>query len=153
MSKQIYKNEKGFATHVLSSEVGIACVECGNLFSKTDVLYIMNTSNGGIVQCSSKLCFEVQGGIIDEYQVNTIISRKNIVIPNSTKSDSIVQSIIPQSTGLKGKVIDVNHYLHEIENTLLEEEQNQEFSTNGSKLGMYIKMVEEIIYRDVQEGV
>lgn len=140
---------KGFATRVLHKEAGSSCVECNNIFSENEKIYMMKNSDNTYIMCSSMLCFVKQGGKIDEYQTNTIISRKSI----EEKPQSIpakLDGIKPDST-IKGKVVNVYHYLHEIEDTLLEEERNKEFSTNGSKLGLYIKMAEEIIHRDMQE--
>lgn len=134
MSTQLYDCiDKGFATRILPDEAGTACLGCNNLFSENDKVYMMNKKNGTTIMCSSLDCFKKQGGDIDEYQITTIVARKPKIIKVQKQT---------QSTS-KDKIISEYYRLHEIEDTLLQVEQNQEFSTNGSKLGMYMKMIDD----------
>ena len=140
MSTQIvHCIDKGFATRILPDEAGTTCLGCNNLFSENDKVYMMNKKNGTTIMCSSLYCFKKQGGDIDDYQQTTIISRKSKV---SKQTQSVTQRVVSKDK-IIDKIIGEYHRLHEIEDTLLEVEQNQEFSTNGSKLGMYMKMIDD----------
>lgn len=80
MTQQIHETKNvGYATRITPEEANQACLGCANKFSTGEKVYRMHKDNGTTVQCSSMKCFEKQGGKIDEYQINTIVSPKKSI--------------------------------------------------------------------------
>ncbi len=133
---------KGYVTRILPDEVDEVCVGCGQKFTLEQKVFRMKKENGMIVQCSKLTCFNRQGGIIDEYQINTVISRKPVMKPKTK-----------QNMDFRDHVISQYDKLHNIEDILLDIEKNKEFSSNGQKLGMYMKMIDDSLKQSISDNI
>lgn len=131
MALQIWEQkEKGYATRIVAAEAGKECQGCQNLFSVGEKVYMMHKENGTTIMCTSQSCFVKQGGVIDEYQVNTTVTRK--IKPVVQKHE--------QQSNFQAEIVKNYREVSEIEKILIGE--NPDFKTNVQKLGMYIKVID-----------
>jgi len=141
MSQTLHDSiENGYAARIAEYENGQECTSCKNIFSTGEKVYRINKKDDTIIQCTSLHCFREQGGEIDEYQINTVIGPKS-------QDTSIVPA--KQDADFESKVIEQYHRIHEIEEILLKKFKVTFEGENPSKLGMYMKMIEDNLKKNV----
>ena len=142
MSVQLWETiNVGYVTYVLENEINQACLGCANKLTRGQKIFIMHKENGTTIMCSNQTCFEKQGGYIDEYQTNTIITRKGTTRKGTTTNDKPT-SIHSPDADFEDRVMIEFYRIDKIQNILLEN-VGKKFDGNPAKLGMYMKMIDD----------